>query len=474
MNQAVDQISNSRLERYDEVGKVLWRVLAANLLVSLLKITIGLFTGVLAIVADGIHSLVDASSNLIGLAAVGLARRPADEEHPYGYQRYETLGAFIIGVFMLLAAWEVASEVITSFRDGREIEINSAAIILMIFTFAVNVAVVVLEKRAGTRLKSEVLLADARHTQTDLYITGLVVFSLFGMAMGWLWLDPVVAVIVVFLIIRAAFEILRDASSLLADKSVIDAEKVAEVAYSVPQVRFVHKIRSRGTADSAFVDLHVKVSGALSTSRAHAVASEVERRLVLEIDGVKDALVHIEPAQKARPTRWESISNNLRDLAEGMGLGLHDLHVHAGADDEDFIVELHLEFKSGISLGEAHLMANKFEAEVLRRWNQVDEVITHLEPLPQKVFTSGERADPGVEAKVVSVLVDYLHTGQLRSLQLYHTGGHLHAAIVICLDENIPLTQAHEFSEKIEMELRKQVPTLNRVILHIEPDCFEE
>jgi cation diffusion facilitator family transporter len=469
MTQNIDQISDQRLERYDEVGKVLWRVLVANLLVSLVKITVGLLTGVLAIVADGFHSLVDSSSNLIGLAAISLARRPADEDHPYGYQRYETLGAFFIGVFMLLAAWEIVSEVISKVREGHLVEVNPIAVLLMVFTFGVNVAVVILEKRAGRQLKSEVLLADARHTQTDLYITGSVVLSLIGISLGWLWLDPVVAVIVVVLIVKAAFEIIRDASSLLADKSVIDIERVAEIAYSVPQVRFVHNIRSRGTVDSAFVDLHVKVSGGMSTSRAHAIASAVERRVVREIDGVKDALVHIEPAQKDRPTRWESISYNLRNLAEGMGLGLHDLHVHTGEENEDYTVELHLEFEAGITLGEAHLKADIFEAEALRRWSQVDAVITHLEPLPQQVLPSGERADPGVEAKVVSVLDDFLHTDQLRSLQLYHTGGHLHAAIVICLDENTPLTQAHEFSEKIEIELRKQVPTLNRVTLHVEP-----
>ena len=242
-----EQISNQRIARYEEVGNVLWRVLFANLLVTVIKIVVGLLTGVLAIVADGFHSLVDASSNLIGLAAIRLARRPADENHPYGYQRYETLGAFLIGVFMLLAAWEIAREVLGKIQTGNQTEVSLPAVILMIFTFGVNLLVVVLEKRAGKRLKSEVLLADARHTQTDLYITGSVVLSLIGMWFGWLWLDLVVAVIVVLLIVRAAFGILVDASSLLVDKSVIDIEKIAEIAYSVSNVRYVHQIRSRGT-----------------------------------------------------------------------------------------------------------------------------------------------------------------------------------------------------------------------------------
>jgi divalent metal cation (Fe/Co/Zn/Cd) transporter len=207
----------------------------------------------------------------------------------------------------------------------------------------------------------------------------------------------------------------------------------------------------------------------MATSQAHGVGTEVERRIINEIEGVKDALVHIEPAKNDRPSRWESISYSLRSLAEGMGLGLHDLHIHAGEEEGDFTVEVHLEFESNISLGKAHQISDAFESEVLKRWSQVGEVITHLEPLPQKVIPSVERSDPGLEARVFSVLDDFLHTDQLRSIQLYHAGGHLHAVIVICLDEKIQLTSAHDLSEKIEIELRKQVPKLNRVTLHVEP-----
>ncbi|MEN8243061.1 MAG: cation transporter dimerization domain-containing protein, partial [Chloroflexota bacterium] len=150
-------------------------------------------------------------------------------------------------------------------------------------------------------------------------------------------------------------------------------------------------------------------------------------------------------------------------------LGLHDLHVHAGEENEDFTVELHLEFSSKITLGEAHIIADRFEAQVLKRWSQIGAVITHLEPLHQQVLQSEGRNDPALQAKVVAVLDDFLDTSQIRSMRLYQSGGHLQAVIVICLEENTSLTSAHEFSEKIEIELRKQVPELNRVTLHVEP-----
>lgn len=89
---------------YPEVRRILWAVLIANLTITALKIALGLWVGALAVVADGFHSLVDSSSNIIGLAALRLANRPADARHPYGYQRYETLGALMIGGRLLAAA----------------------------------------------------------------------------------------------------------------------------------------------------------------------------------------------------------------------------------------------------------------------------------------------------------------------------------------------------------------------------------
>ena len=125
-------------------------------------------------------------------------------------------------------------------------------LVLIGLTFPVNVVVVLLEKRAGTRLNSEILLADARHTQTDLYVTGSVFVSLVGIWLGWAWLDLVVAAVVVLLIARSAVQILMDASLWLTDQRAIDTDRITEVVYTVPGVQFVHNIRSRGNRGSGF------------------------------------------------------------------------------------------------------------------------------------------------------------------------------------------------------------------------------
>lgn len=465
---------NTQADRYRSIRSVLLAVLVANLAVTLIKIIVGLATGVLAVVADGFHSMVDSSSNLVGLAAISLARRPADERHPYGYQRYETLGSLAIGALMMVAAWEIGSAIVTRYLEGGTAEINTVSLVLVLLTFPVNLVVVVLEKRAGKRLQSEILLSDARHTQTDLYVTCSVLFSLVGIWLGWAWLDLVVAAIVVGLIVRSAFQILRDTSILLADRVALDPEVIADVAYSVPGVMFVHRIRSRGGAEAALVDLHVKVSPGMSTSRAHAIASEVERRLLDQLDVIKEALVHIEPAKKARPSVWEQISEDVRSTAEGLGLGLHDLHIHNDNERGDMALELHLEFNDRVTLLEAHTLADQFEDEVRRRWPDAETVITHLEPLPQQVSAVRIETGSEISEQVLAVLEGLGIGKRVKDLQFFSTGDHVHAAITLTFPGDILLTEAHEWTEKVETELRSQIATPIHVTTHVEPEELRE
>lgn len=455
-------------DNYNAVRRVLITVLIANLSVTVIKIGLGLFTGALAIVADGFHSLVDSSSNLIGLAAINLARKPADDRHPYGYRRYETLGALAIGGLLLVSSYEIGEAIVNRIIEGAAPVITPLTFILVFLTLLINVVVVVLEVRAGKRLNSEILLADAKHTQTDLYITISVLLSLVGVWLGWIWLDVIVAGVVVALIVRAAFEILIDTSRWLTDEIVVDPEAIEEIAYGAPGVRFVHRIRSRGTRDAAFVDLHVKVDPGMSTSQAHAVASEIEKRLAAEIENITDALVHIEPAGKQRFTDWERISHDMRKSADGMGLGLHDLHIHSN-NEGFYTIEVHLEFKDDVSLGEAHQMADKFEEGIMKHWSRAAQIITHLEPLPERLLLPGEEIDSDEITRIRARLLTHIKSDQLIDLQVFSSGEHLHAAIKMSLPPNLPLIHVHTFTEMVETDLLKQIPILSRVTLHVEP-----
>ncbi len=461
-------MSETPAAHYAGIRRVLWSVLAANLAVTLLKIVLGVASGALAVVADGFHSLVDSSSNLVGLAAIRLAGRPADERHPYGYRRYETLGALAIGFLLLVAAYEIGSAIIQRLLAGAAPSITPLTVGLMLLTLPVNLLVVWLETRAGRRLNSEILLADARHTATDLYVTGAVLLSLAGGWLGWPWLDAVVAGAVVVMILRAAFQILRDTSRTLTDRATIDPEDIAAIAYGSPGVRYVHRIRSRGTPDAAFIDLHVKVDPAMSTEQAHAVASEVELRLKSQLENVAEALVHIEPARQPL-SEWERMAADLRQIADGLGLGLHDLHILTDLDGR-YSIELHLEIGGAVSLGEAHNLADAFEARVRQKWPEAERILTHLEPIPAQMLQTGEPASAAAAARVRAILRQHVGAAQIVDCETQSTGAHLVATATLRFPAALPLAETHAVLEKIEADLLASELNLERVTLHAEPE----
>jgi len=455
-------------QRYRPVRRVLLGVLIANLTVTVIKITLGAVTGALAVVADGFHSLVDSSSNLIGLAAIRLAERSADERYPYGYQKYETLGALAIGGLLLAAVWEILQNVIERVLHGSQPEITWLTFGLMALTFPVNVLIVIFETRAGRRLNSEILLADATHTRTDLYVTASVILSMAGVWLGWGWVDLIVASGVVVLILRAAFQILKDAAGSLADVAVVDPEQVSEIAYAVPGVRYVHNIRSRGTSEAVFVDLHVKVDPAMSTAQAHAVASEVERRTRSGIPNVVDAIVHIEPARYEESSDWERIAYGLRQIADGMGLGLHDLHVHVG-DGGDYFIDMDLEISGEVTLREAHTLAEEFEDRARGYWPETTHIHTHLEPISNTLLFPSEVEDSALEQEITQMLAEEDDVGKEVEIRVHKENGYLHVNLKLRMAPEISLTQAHTKVETLKRRMYARLPEIDRMVIRVEP-----
>ncbi len=462
--------SHTAKQHYKSVRRVLLGVLFANLLVTILKITLGLLTGALGVVADGFHSLVDSSSNLIGLAAVQLASRPADERHPYGYRRYETLGSLAIGGLLLAAAWEILRAILERIQGGAPPHLTPLTVGLVALTFPINLGVVVLESRLGRKLNSQILLADAEHTKTDLFVTFSVLVSLLGIWLGWHWLDVPVALAVVALILRAAWEILRDASGWLTDAVILDTAAIEEIVMKVPGVWYVHRVRSRGTPAAVFVDLHVKVYPGMSTQQAHTVASQVEQELQEAFENVVEVLVHVEPGRPdlEQPDDWQRIAYDLRQIADSLSVGMHDLHVHLN-EVGGYDVELHLELPPDASLQQAHEMADAFERRACMRWANIRSIVTHLEPLPDTVLKVSEPVIAPESDEVRAFAASQVPVAEVRQVFVRPIAGHVSAAIHLALPNDFSLQEAHSLAEMLERALLVHFSRLNRVTVHVEP-----
>jgi len=292
-----------RDDRTRQIVGVLATILLLNLVVAAAKLLYGRSSGAIAVTADGLHSLLDAASNVIGLIAVVLARRPADDNHPYGHRKFETVAALVVAMFMFLGCWELLGAAWDRWQAPIAPRVTLAGYAVLLSTLAVNLAVAVLERRAGQRLQSEMLVADAAHTQSDVLATLVVLASFVAAHFGLAWADLAAALIVVVLILRAGFEILQGTLSVLSDERRVEPALVEREALAEPGVLEVHDVRSRGPLDDIHVDLHVLVDPATPIDAAHAIGHRVEARLRAEWPGFTDVVVHVEPALEQERAR---------------------------------------------------------------------------------------------------------------------------------------------------------------------------
>ncbi len=294
-------------ERLRQIRRVLWFVLVANLFVVLVKVLVGVRAGSLAVLGDAAHSGVDALNNVVGLLAVNVAAAPPDEEHPYGHGKYETLAALAVVSFLSITGFELVSSAVGRLLGSAAApRIDPLTFALLAGTMLVNTGVAVSEARAARRLRSPVLSADARHTAADVLITLSVIGGLGLVALGWTDADAWLAILVAGLIARSGWEILKGTIPVLVDSRAIEASRIRRFIGPVDGVQDVTEVRSRGDlATDAFTELTVIVDGEITVERGHAIADEVERKLLDA--GFTRAVVHVEPAtDDARPSARET------------------------------------------------------------------------------------------------------------------------------------------------------------------------
>jgi cation diffusion facilitator family transporter len=282
-------------DRTASIQRVFLGLLAANLVVVGAKIGVGVSAGSLSVISDAVHSSVDALNNILFVILMRYAGAEADDDHPYGHGKFEVLGALGIVIFLAVASFELLKSAVGRLlAQAPEPALTGPDLWLLAGTLVINLWVAWFENRKGRQHSSDLLLADAAHTRVDVMITtGVIAGSVLSRA-GVPRVDPIVALVVVLLIGRVAYQILRRGVPVLVDHAAQEPTAVRRSAEGVSGVHSAGDIRSRLAAGVAFAELTIKVSGKLPVDEAHGIADAVEQRLKndLKLDRV---VVHIEP-----------------------------------------------------------------------------------------------------------------------------------------------------------------------------------
>jgi cation diffusion facilitator family transporter len=267
-----------------------------NGLVVLVKLVAGARTGSLTVLGAAVESALDTLNNVIGMVLVAVASRAPDEDHPYGHDKFETLGALGIVGFLSISCFELLRAGIGSlFGGGSVARPDVTDIGVVAATLAVNAFVVWYERRLGKRLGSGFLLADAEHTRSDILVTGLALVSLFLGRRGARHVDAVLAIAVALIIAWSGWRILRRSIPILVDERAVQADELQRLVRNVPGILDVRTVRSRFTASGIlFAELTIVVPKRTTVEHAHELADRVEAVIAGRYRAT-EVTVHIEP-----------------------------------------------------------------------------------------------------------------------------------------------------------------------------------
>jgi cation diffusion facilitator family transporter len=304
-----------------QVRRVLWLTLLLNLFVMTLKFVLGIATGSLSLQADALHSVTDSANNILGLVTNRFSSPKPDREHPYGHQKFEAIGALGIAAFLGIACFEIlrgAVEKIFLTSENAAVKIAPTELWLLLVILGINIFVAFYERSVGRKVNSPILIADAKHTMSDIWVTIIVIAGLIGVWQAeklnlpqLLWLDVILAFPVALLVFYSGWEVIRENLPWLVDEMAIAPEAIYDVVMKVSGVINCHDIASRGMLGrQVFIEMHLIVNTD-DLVVAHQITEQIEDRLEQHFGTVR-VIIHVEP----REYEEESISFGSTDAIE--------------------------------------------------------------------------------------------------------------------------------------------------------------
>ncbi|WP_010479300.1 cation diffusion facilitator family transporter [Thermococcus zilligii] len=279
----------------EEVYKPIWLSIVGNVLLSLTKLAIGFVYSSIAIISDGIHSLSDVITSVIGYAGIRISSKPPDRSHPFGHSRFEPLAAFLIGEALLLVAYEIGRDSVYRLLRGEVVEVNSLMLGVTLLSILTKEAMFRYSVYVGRKLNSQILIADAYHHRSDSLSSLAVLVGLTAQKFGFRYGDALAGLVVAVFLLKVSLDILLQNIGYLTGQapSFEVCEEIKKRALSVPNVLGVHDLRAHYVGNRLHVELHIEVPPELTLKEAHDVSEEV-KKLVEELPEVDRVFVHVD------------------------------------------------------------------------------------------------------------------------------------------------------------------------------------
>jgi cation diffusion facilitator family transporter len=287
-----------RKEREKTGKKAVSVAISGNIILTILNFIVGTLSGSVALVAESSHTLSDVLTSIITAIGFRIGMIPPDSDHPFGHGRAEPLTGLVIVVFLLIIAFEILSEVYRKLTAGGVLNPpDMTAALMAIVGIGANLAMTTYMMRAGNKINSSAIVADAQHQKVDIFSCSAILIGVIGSRLGIPVLDPIVAIFISIMVLKTAFDIgkknINSLMGTLPSKEILVDIKTA--ALSVEGVFGIHKVRINYMGPYASLDLHVEVMDNLTLKEAHEIAHNVEKKIIESFEVITMVTVHVCP-----------------------------------------------------------------------------------------------------------------------------------------------------------------------------------
>jgi len=439
-----------------------------------LKVVVGLKTGYLTLITEGLHSALDALVTVITFLSVRYAQQPADSEHPYGHEKAENLAAFTESMLIFVALGIIASQMTRRlFFETPQLAptIWPSVVLLVSMVFDLNRAWAL--KKVARTYKSPAIEADAVHFGADLVTSGV---AFCGMLLAYLLsgvsasasrvIDIVTTTAILVIVVRMVIRILTRSSQVLLDRTAPgQRELIRWVASRIPEVIGVEAIRTREAGKKTFVDLTLAIDRNLTVESSCLIRQSVESAIKRHVENA-DVVLQLRPTAKES----EDIADRVRAVGARHGCNIHHITVH---DIRGVLhVDMDLEVDGRMKLRDAHALADMLESKIKEDNPLINEVNTHVEwrkesPVEGKVLTGKEGLIEFVE-KMVKGKQGILSCGRIVIEE--EGSGDMVITVSCTMNPEESGTGVQKISEEIERVLLESIEESSRVVVHVEPE----
>lgn len=444
----------------------LWSILA-SVVITIGKGLAGLTSGSLALLSDAAHSFLDVVATTVTYLAIRAAAKPADEEHHYGHGKLESVAALIETAFLFLLAGAVGIEGMRRLYAGHvEIEIHGLAIGVLILSILIDAWRWWGLTKVARETNSEALAADALHFSSDL-VNSILVLAAFGAAaLGYPQADSLVAVGVAIFIAIAGYRLARRTIDTLIDAAPQGAgAEIRALTEEVKGVTTVDSVRVRPSGAHLFAEVEISVARTMPLNRLAVIKDQIADAIRAQF---QDATVTVTATPRA--LYEETVLEKVLLAAAHRRVPVHHVTVQELAGR--LSVSLDLEIDGQSSLGEAHLIASELEDAIREELGPETEVETHIEPLVVSSLSGSDVTDPRRDDIIRSLELHAEASGTISDVHSVRVRETSHGLIVnyhCRVDPTLNVARVHEAVDRIEQNVKHDVPAILRIVSHSEP-----